>query len=65
MLTKLLLFRIFPAKYSLKFLLQLDNVLYELIFQEAIRYGKGVHPKHWLTGYHEFFIENVREGESA
>ena len=67
MLTKLLLIllRILPAKYSLKFLLHPDNILYELIFQEAIRYGKGVHPKHRLTDYHRFFIENVKEGEKV
>ena len=59
----LLLLRLFPAKYTLKFLLHLDSILYELIPQEAIRYNGGIHPKHRLTDYHKFFIENVEEGE--
>ncbi|MGH3134713.1 MAG: class I SAM-dependent methyltransferase [Gaiellaceae bacterium] len=29
----------------------------------AIEYDGGVHPKHRLTRYHDFFVERVREGE--
>jgi SAM-dependent methyltransferase len=29
----------------------------------AIRLGGGVHPKHRLTGYHDFFVERIAPGE--
>ncbi|HVN59814.1 MAG TPA: methyltransferase domain-containing protein [Gaiellaceae bacterium] len=29
----------------------------------AIRYDQGVHAKHRLTGYHDFFVERIRPGE--
>jgi len=29
----------------------------------AISYGEGVHPKHRLTQYHDFFVERIRPGE--
>ncbi len=31
--------------------------------ERAMKFGKGVHPKHYLTKYHEFFIENINDGE--
>lgn len=48
---------------SLKFLLNLDNKLYEAESQAAVRYGNGQHPKHRLINYHQFFIENIEEGQ--
>jgi SAM-dependent methyltransferase len=29
----------------------------------AVGYGDGEHPKHRLTGYHDFFVQRVRPGE--
>lgn len=29
----------------------------------ALRLGGGVHPKHRLTGYHDFFVERIAAGE--
>ena len=29
----------------------------------AVEYGEGVHPKHRLTRYHDFFVERLRPGE--
>lgn len=48
---------------ALKTLLKLDRQIYVLIGQEAIRYGNGLHTKHKHTGYHNFFIKNIRAGE--
>ncbi|MDH4176396.1 MAG: class I SAM-dependent methyltransferase [Thermoleophilia bacterium] len=31
----------------------------------ALDYGGGVHPKHRLTGYHDFFVDRIAEGEVA
>ena len=36
-----------------------------IINERAISYDKGIHPKHRLTGYHEFFIERVKDGEKV
>jgi SAM-dependent methyltransferase len=36
----------------------------ELVINErALAHGGGVHPKHRLTRYHDFFIDRIREGE--
>ena len=36
-----------------------------MINERALHYGKGIHPKHSLTKYHEFFIENILNGENV
>ena len=53
------------SKILLKELLQLDNFLYEKISSVAVQYGNGTHPKHRLTKYHDFFVDNVEENESV
>lgn len=53
-----------PAE-SLKFLLNLNNMLYEFTGQESVRYGKGIHTKHRHIKYHDFFIKNVNPGETV
>jgi SAM-dependent methyltransferase len=40
---------------SLKF----SNFLYKLISFLSIKVENGIHPKHRLMGYHQFFIDNV------
>lgn len=39
-----------------------DDV-YRRLDQAAIAYDDGVHVKHRLTGYHDFFVDRVRSGE--
>jgi SAM-dependent methyltransferase len=39
-----------------------DDV-YRSLDGAAIRYDGGIHPKHRLTAYHDFFVERVRPGE--
>ena len=34
-----------------------------IINERAIKYDKGIHPKHRLTGYHDFFIDRIIDGE--
>jgi 2-polyprenyl-3-methyl-5-hydroxy-6-metoxy-1,4-benzoquinol methylase len=51
------------AKDSLIFLLNLDRDMTVLTGTEARRYGNGVHPKHWHTGYHKFFTGRLRPDE--
>lgn len=42
-----------------KLVLELDGLIYGIAGQQAARYGDGVHVKHRLTGYHQFFIDNI------
>ena len=52
-----------PFAKGLSFLLKLDNGLYSIQGECAVRYGKGVHPKHRLIRYHDFFVSRLRAGE--
>ena len=51
-----------PAK-ALRSLLQMESHLTWCIDRTAVRYGGGVHAKHRLMGYHDFFVERVSENE--
>lgn len=44
-------------------LLEVYADAYAGLDRAAVRYGGGVHPKHRLTGYHDFFVERIRPGE--
>ena len=50
---------------AIKFLMRLDNELYSVQGYAAVVYGNGVHPKHRLTGYHDFFTGNVTAGATV
>jgi SAM-dependent methyltransferase len=43
-------------------LVSYDDV-YRSLDQAAIKYDDGIHAKHRLTRYHDFFVERVRPGE--
>lgn len=49
----------------LKSLLELDNELYRAISLKACEYGEGLHPKHRLIRYHDFFCKNVGPKQSV
>lgn len=46
-------------KFCLKLALKLHSFSYKLISYLAIKNEGGLHPKHRLIGYHEFFSANV------
>lgn len=48
---------------ALRRLFAVDDLLQGEIDQLAIRRDGGVHPKHRLTRYHDFFVERVGQGE--
>jgi SAM-dependent methyltransferase len=52
-----------PPKATLRLLFRMEQWLYYLEGQIAIAYGNGVHPKHHLTNYHDFFVERVSPNE--
>lgn len=37
----------------------------KVISERAMAYGGGVHPKHRLTRYHDFFVDNIPPGSSV
>ncbi len=43
----------------IKVLLFLDNYLYAAVSRFAVKLENGIHPKHRLIKYHNFFIDNI------
>lgn len=50
-------------KAIIRVLLIIDNRLYSLISNLSSLSEGGIHPKHRLTAYHDFFVENIDPGE--
>jgi len=48
---------------ALRELLQMETDLHGLIDETAMAYGGGVHVKHRLMRYHDFFVDRIRAGE--
>lgn len=48
---------------GLRRLLALRDRVDWIINERAMVYGLGEHPKHRLTGYHDFFIEQIADGQ--
>lgn len=53
------------SRTGLRELFQLRDRLDWVINERAMSYGDGVHPKHRLTKYHQFFIDRISRGESV
>ncbi|MFN0134068.1 MAG: glycosyltransferase [Phycisphaerales bacterium] len=51
------------AKRRARFVMGLDGPLYELQGQAAVEADGGLHPKHRLMRYHDFFVERIGMGE--
>ncbi|MCA3246911.1 MAG: methyltransferase domain-containing protein [Azospirillum sp.] len=47
---------------GLRFLFAVQARLDNALAETAVRYGRGVHPKHRLTRYHDFFVARVAAG---
>jgi len=47
------------TRLILRMLMRLDNFGYKNISRLATIAEGGIHPKHRLTGYHQFFVDNV------
>ncbi len=48
---------------ALKLLFRVDQAIYRMEGVVAQRLGEGVHLKHRLTGYHQFFIDRIAIGD--
>ena len=51
------------ARQALVNLFEVEEVLNSLLDQKAIEYDAGIHAKHRLMGYHDFFVDRVTEEE--
>lgn len=56
-----------PAKRRAEFLLALDSALYPMQGEAAVAASRdaadGLHPKHRLMRYHDFFVQRIRRNE--
>jgi len=52
-------------KLLLKIFVFLHNISYKIIGKLAIKLNGGVHPKHDIMKYHQFFIDNIMSNESV
>jgi 2-polyprenyl-3-methyl-5-hydroxy-6-metoxy-1,4-benzoquinol methylase len=52
-------------KNSIKSLFLIKDKLDWIINERALKYGGGIHPKHKLTNYHQFFIDRITNGEKV
>lgn len=53
-----------PPTEALRQLFKIENQLYILEGQFAVEYGGGIHTKHRHTNYHDFFVENINDGDT-
>ena len=51
--------------WLLEFFFWLDNFCYKKISKLAIWGNNGVHPKHRIMNYHQFFIDNVGKNDAV
>jgi SAM-dependent methyltransferase len=56
--------RLDPEKAK-RFTMAVDTPLYEAIDDIVVTAHGGVHPKHWVTDYHDFFVDRIKPGEHA
>ncbi len=47
------------------FCAELDTPVYDAIDQTALETSSGVHPKHHLMRYHDFFVDRINQGETV
>jgi len=51
-------------KLLIKFFVWLGNFSYKAISALVVRENNGIHPKHRIINYHEFFLSNISENDS-
>jgi 2-polyprenyl-3-methyl-5-hydroxy-6-metoxy-1,4-benzoquinol methylase len=56
---------ILPHRFTLRFLLSLDNWIYYLVGKVATHANNGIHPKHRYMKYHEFFINRILPNDNV
>ena len=62
---KQILFKPGIAKRATRLLLKIHDLNFNYLRVFAIASEGGLHPKHRLTNYHQFFVDHVKEGDSV
>jgi len=57
--------RLKTPEQQAKFVMAVDTPLYEAIDTTTVEAYGGVHPKHRLMKYHDFFVDRIASGERA
>lgn len=52
-------------RLAIHFFCWLDNFSYKVISFLAIKDNGGIHPKHKISDYHQFFVDNIRPSDSV
>lgn len=52
-------------EYLIKIFVSLHNFSYKVISFLAIRKNKGLHPKHRILNYHQFFLDHISEQDQV
>jgi|TARA_B100001741_G_C16442527_1_gene546343 SAM-dependent methyltransferase len=55
----------FNIKFGLSRLFLIKDKMNWIINERALALGHGIHPKHRLTNYHSFFINNIKDGQKV
>ena len=53
------------SELGLKRIFYIKDKLEWIINERAIKFGNGIHPKHNVTSYHQFFIERIQDGKTV
>ncbi|MEM8857642.1 MAG: methyltransferase domain-containing protein [Chloroflexota bacterium] len=59
------IFDLLPPKWLITTLFRIDRIMYYLQQQAAGRYGGGIHPKHRLMNFHQFFTHRIEPYETV
>ena len=52
-------------KSIIELLLKIDNLIYRLISKYSVKMENGIHPKHRLMKYYDFFINNINPEDNV
>ncbi|MCK9378657.1 MAG: class I SAM-dependent methyltransferase [Candidatus Moranbacteria bacterium] len=52
-------------KLLIQFFVHINNFSYKVISVLVVKEGKGIHPKHTIIKYHDFFIENTSNNDKV
>ncbi len=55
--------KLFIINNIIRILLILDNYIHSKISKFSVKFENGLHPKHRLTKYHQFFLDNVSRND--
>ena len=52
-------------KSSLIRIFEISDFLEDIVNERSLKYGNGIHPKHELMKYHDYFVERIKNGSKV